>query len=220
MLGATRSICCPKLTTHQAFLQSKEISVGPLRGGPGRQILDVRRQVHLFQFIVDELTNIPREVIVPVNERNLGQHLRYQLLLLLLRQIGLVCRKGEKNAAADGEHHEKESEKAPMLPSQLHSTKYHNINFPPRLHVTRIQGKRLPPVGRVQVGVTLQSVLYVERSLTRASLPPRLERANVQTTSASTSLKSSIGQTMPTLITGVIPALAVNISAIALMAGV
>jgi hypothetical protein len=86
---------------------------------------------------------------VPVNERNLGQHLRYQLLLLLLRQIGLVCRKGKKNAAANGKHHEKESEKAPMLPSQLHSTKYHNINFPSRLHVTRIKGKRLSPVGRL-----------------------------------------------------------------------
>ena len=33
----------------------------------------------------------------------------------------LVCWEGKKNAAADGEHHEKESEKAPMLPSQLHS---------------------------------------------------------------------------------------------------
>jgi len=86
---------------------------------------------------------------MPVNEGNLSQHLRYQLLLLLLAQIGLVCREGKKNAAADGEHHEKESEKAPMLPSQLHSAKYHNINFSSRLHVTRIKGKRFPPVGRL-----------------------------------------------------------------------
>ena len=66
MLRSTGSVRCPQLATHlkkifwgffsghdclksshQAFFQSEEVSVGPLWGGPGRQVLDVCRKVDL-----------------------------------------------------------------------------------------------------------------------------------------------------------------------------
>ena len=44
--------------------------MGPLGGGPGGGELDVGAQVHLVQLVVNELSDVPGEVIVPGNMKH------------------------------------------------------------------------------------------------------------------------------------------------------
>ena len=67
MLGATGSVGRPELGPDHPRPHPVEIRVGPLGGGPGGRELDVGAQVHLVQLVVNELSDIPGQVIVSRN---------------------------------------------------------------------------------------------------------------------------------------------------------
>ena len=67
MLGTTGSVGRPELGTDQPGSHPVEVSVGPLGGGPGGGELDVGAEVHLVQLVVDELSDVPGEVVVSRN---------------------------------------------------------------------------------------------------------------------------------------------------------
>ena len=67
MLGTTGSVGRPELGTDHPGSHPVEVSVGPLGGGPGGGELDVGAEVHLVQLVVDELSDVPGEVIVSRN---------------------------------------------------------------------------------------------------------------------------------------------------------
>ena len=67
MLGTTGSVGRPELGTDHTGSHPVEVSVGPLGGGPGGGELDVGAEVHLVQLVVDELSDVPGEVIVSRN---------------------------------------------------------------------------------------------------------------------------------------------------------
>ena len=64
MLGAAGGVGGPQLAPHHPLPHAVEVGVGPLGGGPGARELDVGRQVHLLQLVVDKLTNVPWKVVV------------------------------------------------------------------------------------------------------------------------------------------------------------
>ena len=70
MLGATGSVGRPELGPDHPRPHPVEIRVGPLGGGPGGRELDVGAQVHLVQLVVNELSDVPGEVIVPGNMKH------------------------------------------------------------------------------------------------------------------------------------------------------
>ena len=70
MLRTTWSVGGPELGPHHPGPHPVEVSMGPLRGGPGGGELDVGAQVHLVQLVVNELSDVPGEVIVPGNMKH------------------------------------------------------------------------------------------------------------------------------------------------------
>ena len=67
MLGTTGSVGSPELGPHHPSSHPVEICVGPLGGGPGGGELYVGAQVHLVQLVVNELSDVPGEVVVSRN---------------------------------------------------------------------------------------------------------------------------------------------------------
>ena len=67
MLRTTWSVGGPELGPHHPGSHPVEVSMGPLGGGPGGGELNVGAQVHFVQLVVDELSDVPREVIMSGN---------------------------------------------------------------------------------------------------------------------------------------------------------
>ena len=55
------------LAPDAAIDHATDVSVRPLALGPGVDQLQVVREIHRFQLVVDEFSNVPGQVVVPAN---------------------------------------------------------------------------------------------------------------------------------------------------------
>ena len=60
------------MSPDPAMNQSIEVGVGPRGGAPGFLGAQVARHIHFFQFVVDEVSDVPGEVVVSSRPRGGG----------------------------------------------------------------------------------------------------------------------------------------------------
>lgn len=66
---------CIYLTADHALSQSDQVGLTPRALAPGRDLAQVLVKIKLRQLVVDEVSDVPRQVIVTVDQRHLGKNL-------------------------------------------------------------------------------------------------------------------------------------------------
>lgn len=58
-------ICCTHLRANVSSLHPEQVGVGPRAAGPGGDLAQILGEPEVVQVVVDELADVPRQIVVP-----------------------------------------------------------------------------------------------------------------------------------------------------------